>query len=117
MEFFHLLNAQSYDELVGLIERSDTPFHVRQHVIRLLDDGIESRSEADIDIVLDEVETFLNNHVSKLCVALVEAKGRKRNTQDAVAEFKTSLNNSDLAKGYLSESIDKFTDDLMENLK
>jgi len=37
MDYYHLRTAKTFDEFIELIEQSNLPFDVRQHVYSLLD--------------------------------------------------------------------------------
>ena len=55
MDYYPLCMARTFDEFVKLIEQSDLPFDVRQHVCSLLDSGVGHASDRVVDDIFDDI--------------------------------------------------------------
>ena len=106
MDYYHLRTAKTFDEFVKLIEQSNLPFDVRQHVCSLLDSGLEDELEELMMVIFD------------LCCNLVEAKGRKAQTKQAIKDFEWLLiDRPILRRGYIIEHTDGLVNKLKGNFK
>lgn len=55
MDYYHLRTAKTFDEFVKLIEQSNLPFDVRQHICSLLDSGLAHASDGVVDDIFDDM--------------------------------------------------------------
>ena len=117
MDYYHLRTAKTFDEFVKLIEQSNLPFDVRQHICSLLDSGLEHASGGLVDDIFDELEELMTV-MFDLCCNLVEAKGRKAQTKQAIKDFEQTLSDRPiLCRGYTIERTDEFVNKLKDNFK
>lgn len=117
MDYYHLRTAKTFDEFVKLIEQSNLPFDVRQHVCSLLDSGLEHASDGIVDDISDELEELMTV-MFDLCCNLVEAKGRKAQTKQAIKDFEQILiDRPILLRGYTIEHTDGLVNKLKDNFK
>lgn len=117
MDYYHLRTAKTLDELVKLIDQSDIPFDVRQHVCNLLDNELDHSSDEVITTFSNELEDLMAAMLS-LCSGLIEAKGSKEQLSKAFTDFETSfLGNADLQTDYTSEHARGFIDELRAKFK
>lgn len=95
MNYDHLHSVKTYTEFLTLLHTSNVPASARNHISDVIEAEMDKRVDAALDAVgfdaFAEATENLCGIVADFAVKLVDAKGRKGLTNDALAEFKSRM--------------------------